>query len=252
MAKIFSYPGESAPQITSAAVQRFFEERAIKSTDLGATRAVIYQDKHPNLAERRDTLEKNRLLAKIAPSPTDRILDLGCGTGRWTGCLTASGAYYHGIDASAGLLQIARDGYPPSHSLRFTAVSVDDVSLERLSEPSGFNKVLSFGLLLYLNDDAAEEALRAMARVAAPSARIVLREPVGLLRRLTLVEHYSVDLEQTYSAVYRTESELLVMADKELGSRGFQLRESGDMFDSIELNNRAETKQRWFVFERSQ
>ena len=46
------------PQIDPAEVESFFSKRAEKAKTIGSLRAVIYQDKHPDLAERRDVSEK--------------------------------------------------------------------------------------------------------------------------------------------------------------------------------------------------
>ena len=92
--------------------------------------------------------------------------------------------------------------------------------------------------------------LNRIALVAAQKARIILREPVGIKNRLTLKEYFSEDMDQKYNAIYRTEMELLNMFDATIESVGFRLIDSGDVYQETELNNRAETKQRWFIFER--
>lgn len=63
MTRIFSSPEEhSNPRIEKESVARFFHERAQKLETVGPIRAVIYQDKHPDLAEKQDIAEKERLL----------------------------------------------------------------------------------------------------------------------------------------------------------------------------------------------
>ncbi len=61
MAKIYTKHGDDKPIINKGAVLNFFEKRAQKINQLGPIRAVIYQDKNPNLAEKRDIAEKNLL-----------------------------------------------------------------------------------------------------------------------------------------------------------------------------------------------
>ncbi len=54
MSRIYSREEESKPEISKEDVVAFFEKRAEKIAALGPVRAVIYQDKNPDLAERRD------------------------------------------------------------------------------------------------------------------------------------------------------------------------------------------------------
>jgi SAM-dependent methyltransferase len=248
--RIFSFPGEKKPAINSAAVLGFFEERAEKAKSLGPTRAVIYQDKSPDLAERRDAEEKTLIYPKIQVSKEDKVLDAGCGTGRWAEIIIPNCAWYQGIDISPGLIQIARERFGSFLNAQFSVCSIESVSLEAIGARGPFSRILSFGVYIYLNDGAVLEALKRIVMVAAQSARIVIREPIALENRLTLRDHYSEDMNQHYSAIYRTEGEMLDMFDAKLGPAGFALIDAGDVYKQAELNNRRETKQRWYLYVR--
>jgi SAM-dependent methyltransferase len=252
MARITTPPGPGKkPGLERDKVASFFEERARRIPLLGAVKAVIYQDKHPTLAEERDAREKEILLPLLALDGRQRLLDVGCGTGRWYESVRRHIAHYHGVDASPGLLAHARATYGESSEHRFTELLANHLSLSRLAAASSFDRILCAGLLIYLNDDEVTETLRGFVQVAAPSTRIVVREPVALHDRLSLVDHYSDDLESTYNSIYRTDAELLDMFRAILFPHGFTLTESRDLFSSPELNNRAETRQRIFILDRA-
>ena len=106
MPRIISLPGEEKPAIDKSAVFDFFEKRAEKVEALGPTRAVIYQDKSPDLADRRDAAEKALLYPKIELGTDDVVLDAGCGTGRWAELIIPACDFYNGIDVSPGLIQV--------------------------------------------------------------------------------------------------------------------------------------------------
>lgn len=250
MARIKSAPGADAPSIDRSSVVAFFEQRAKKAETLGPVRAVIYQDRHPDLAEKRDAAEKALLLPKIGLSKSDRVLDLGCGTGRWAEVVVPAAGHYHGVDVSPGLVAIARERFAEHGNARFTVCAVDELSPAGLGETEPFSRMLCFGVLIYLNDDEVTKTLTALAGLAAPRCRLVMREPVGLGERLSIVDHFSEDMEQTYNAIYRTEGELTEMAAATLGAVGFEVVDRGDVYAEAGLNNRADTKQRWFVIER--
>lgn len=250
MSRIFTKPEEDKPSISKKAVLDFFEQRAAKVPQLGAVQAVIYQDKTPDLATRRDAAEKALLFPKIQLRTEDRVLDAGCGTGRWASLLIPACSHYHGVDVSPGLIRVAQETYGTEQNARFSVASLDEISLEKLEETTPFTRIVSFGVYIYLNDDDVLRALMGIASCAALSARVVVREPIAVENRLTLREHFSQDMDQYYNAIYRTEFELKSLFDATLGGTGFRLVESGDVYAQADLNNRAETKQRWYIWER--
>lgn len=250
MARIKTIPGDEAPRINRSAVENFFELRAKKAEQLGPIRAVIYQDHHPDLAERRDAAEKSLLLPKLDLTAQDRVLDLGCGTGRWADIVASQVQNYHGADLSPGLVAIARKRLQTVPQARFSVCAADEISLARLAETEPFSRVLSFGLMIYLNDDEVRSVLHAIVAVAAHRCRVVLREPIAVESRLSIVDHFSEDLDQEYNAIYRTQEEMFAMTGDTLGISGFRLLECGDVYADAGLNNRSDTRQRWYVYER--
>lgn len=238
------------PQIDRDEVLDFFENRASRIGTLGPVRAVIYQDDHPDLAERRDRTEKERLLPMLALDGSQRLLDIGCGTGRWTGDVLPLCSHYHGIDFSPGLITHARQRFEDRPDALFSIASADRFSLASLCEAQPFDRMLCCGVLIYLNDEEVERAFRCMAASSAPAARLVLREPMALQARLTLQQHPSEELKHTYNAIYRTREELGRFLERTLMSSGFKIEAEGDLFLDASMNNRSETKQRWMILER--
>lgn len=249
--RILNTPGEkSAPRIDVVAVESFFSKRAEKAKIIGSLRAVIYQDKHPDLAERRDEAEKAILLPKLALQKQNRLLDIGCGTGRWTKVLAPLVQLYHGTDFAAGLIDIARKVHEATDNVHYSVLNSKSVKLKALDETQGFDRIVVFGLLIYLNEEDVLETFRRIAEVAMPECRLIIREPVAIDQRLTIKEHFSTDLDQVYNAIYRTESELLQLINETLSPAGFKLLNSGYVFDKAEMNNRTETVQKWYVLQR--
>lgn len=244
-------PGNSEGlQIDKKAVAEFFDRRAEKIASVGPLHAVIYQDKNAELAKSRDIAEKAKLLPLLRLDGTQRVLDIGCGTGRWANELVPASAWYHGIDACEGLVDYARQCFPVVRNCRFTVAAADDFSLESLGEYQSFDRVLCAGVLIYLNDTEVHQALRCIAAALSPGGLLMFREPLGVARRLTISEHYSEEMEQDYSAVYRTREELEALICKEMPGPAFHLVSSGYVYDDPGLNNRSDTRQQWFLVER--
>ncbi len=238
------------PRIEPDEVASFFEERARRIDRLGPVRAVLYQDNHPDLAERRDAAEREILTPLLQLHESSRLLDIGCGTGRWVTSVSHSCAHYHGIDLSPGLVEFASSYHSDRKNCRFTVCRATDVSLSAIDESLPFDRVLCAGLFIYMNDDEVDRAMRGIVGVSAPRCRVVFREPMAVEQRLTLRDHFSEDLNQTYNAIYRTQAELLDLAGATLLQNGFHVIETADLYSDPALNNRTETRQRWIVIER--
>lgn len=248
MTRIFSdTSGDTPPSLDPERVAAFFRERAGKAQQVGYVQSVIYQDKNPQLAQERDAHEKELLLPLLRLCPTDSVLDVGCGTGRWADVVVPQCGSYIGTDFCAELLSIAKDRFTAVPNVRFLCLPAESISIAQINRRC--DVILSLGLFLYLSDEAMARALQGYAEVAAGSCRLLVREPVATGQRMTLVEHYSEDMEQIYNAVYRTESEVISGLDQNLCPHGFTIRQSGDVFPAS-LNNRVETKQKWFLLER--
>jgi SAM-dependent methyltransferase len=234
--------------IDPEAVAAFFAGRAGRvDTDHPLT-SVLYQDANPQLAEERDRYERGFALPYLDLAPGHAVLDVACGIGRWAASVLPVTDDYVGVDLTEELVVAARAHWAGTGA-QFHAMPADAITLAGLGRTRGFDRVLVAGLLIYLNDDVLRRVLHMLAGVAAPACRIWLREPIGVEQRLTLREFWSEELSQSYSAVYRTRAELGEAIDATLTPAGFSIVAEGDLYPDA-LNNRAETKQRYFVLER--
>lgn len=222
------------------ATSTFFRGRGEHAADHPLT-ATMYQDE--DLAARRDREEKARVLPLLSFCPDDRVLDLGCGTGRWAVAVADQVDAYLGIDFSDGLLDVARLQAPRA---TFQSMNVARIEGAALDMPPPFSAIICSGILIYINDDDVRSMFRAISGMAAATCRIYLREPMARERRLTLDKHWSEELKDRYSAIYRTRDEYLELC-REL--RGFRLTHEGDPFPA-QLQNRAETSQRYMLLEK--
>ena len=109
------------------------------------------------------------VVERAAPRASERVLDLGCGTGNAALLAAARGATVVGVDPAARLLEVAR-ARAVGHALEITfalgeagAIPVDSGSVDVL--------VSVFGVVFAPDPVAAAEE---MARVTAPRGRIVL------------------------------------------------------------------------------
>lgn len=104
-------------------------------------------------------------LARLAVRPGERVLDLGCGSGRTSAALAAAGAVVTGIDLSPDLLALAR-ARPGAEAVAFRE---EDSAAARFAEP--FDALFSrCGAMFFGDPPAAWAHLRA---AMVPGGRLV-------------------------------------------------------------------------------
>ncbi len=101
------------------------------------------------------------VFAWLAPQKGERILDLGCGDGRLTARIAASGAQVLGVDISEDLLAAARD----------RGLSVQRMDGEALSFDREFDAVFSNAALHWMT--RPERVIAGVARALRPGGRFV-------------------------------------------------------------------------------
>jgi len=91
---------------------------------------------------------------------------------------------------------------------------------------------------------------RAVAALAAPAARVYLREPMAVTgSRLTLDRFPSEELQRDYSAIYRTPEQCHALFGAPLRAAGFVCEVEQPLYPP-ELCNRRETAQQIQFWER--
>jgi ubiquinone/menaquinone biosynthesis C-methylase UbiE len=112
-----------------------------------------------------------RALAIAALSPGARILDLGCGTGRWVRRYEERGFSAVGVDATFGMLQIAR-----AHET--TSPLVVGLAETLPFSDAVFDCVSDITVVQHLPYELQSRALQEMIRVLNPGGRLILIEVI--------------------------------------------------------------------------
>lgn len=225
----------------------FFENRGVNKKLGNKYNLVLFQDDNPSLAAERDRFEKEKIGEKLNVKKGARVLDIGCGIGRWGEYLLEKGVHYVGIDGSSLMIETGKE------NLSKYADKVLEVGffqqllkvLEKLNELDEYDLILVNGVFMYLNDQDFKKALKDIHRLIKNEGQFYLKESVGIEERLTLNKIYSESLTQTYSAIYRSEYEYAEAFMAEVGQE-FVIVESGLLFEEA-LNNREDTADYYWI-----
>ena len=234
-------------------VRSFFERRSSLIEKTGPLSVTMYQTEEA--ARKRDAHEKAVVLPLLPITADTRVLDIGCGTGRWAVALAPHVASYLGTDFSEVYVDAARRAVQGRDGEARTAFQVLDaraLARDALVISPPFDLIIMAGLTAFLNDDDVITLFETVANLAAPGAAIYFREPLATRERLTLVEHPSEALEDAYNVIYRTEEQIAELMTDALLAPGTTLVADAPLFppDLHAPQTRGETEQRIIIFQK--
>lgn len=232
-------------------IAAFFEGRREKKLD-NKYNLVLFQDDCPELAIKRDEMEKKKISPLLSAKEHQRVLDIGCGIGRWGEYLLEQGLYYVGIDGSSYMIEQAEENLRQFENKKLLVGIFQELLdvLKKSGEQKEFDMIFVNGVFMYLNDEDYIRALDDIKKVAGESCIIYVKESMARVKRLTLDEIYSESLTQEYSAIYRSIKEYDETL-RESWCPEFELKEQGELFPE-ELVNRKETLDYYLIFEKTE
>jgi ubiquinone/menaquinone biosynthesis C-methylase UbiE len=146
------------------------------------TIATEYDERIPGAGPADDMFTANEmdwLLSKIQPG--ERVLDIGCGTGRFTVPLAELGAEVSALDISVGMLDVLRK------KLRSKGLSADLKQGDMCELPfpdATFDVVTSFLALMHVPPADRPAVFHEVRRVLKPGGRMALGVKNGIFERL--------------------------------------------------------------------
>ncbi|HET9255059.1 MAG TPA: methyltransferase domain-containing protein [Pseudonocardiaceae bacterium] len=134
--------------------------------------------------------EMDFLLGKITPG--ERVLDMGCGTGRFTAPLAATGAEVTGLDLSSGMLTVARKKLAE----RGLKAEMRQGDMAELPFPDAtFDTVTSMLALMHIPLADRQAVFIEASRVLKPGGRMLLCVKNSVFERLFKGDRFaSVDV----------------------------------------------------------
>lgn len=224
--------------IDTQKIKEFFNKRAKKDEE---SLLVKTEFSNKENVENRHKEETELLLNKI-DFRNKKILEIGCGIGRWAEVFNDKCESYLGIDYSEELIKIAKENYDYDNC-HFQVLSASQLDTAKLLVNAPFDIVIITGVLIYFNDNTIKKLIKDLNNLCAINKIIYIRETISFLEtRLTLKDFFSEDLKTDYNAIYRTEDEFLEFIK---GIDGHTTIESGEIFH--ELKNFQETRYKYFL-----
>ena len=196
--------------INTSNTKAFYNERAKKLMDMECPyTAVLLGDQDSKNARDWNIFEKEYILPQLDINEHSRVLDIGCGIGRWAESIIPICGYYCGTDFSIQMIEAAKErNYNADKNYDFFTSSFQEfVEHDNSSINQKFDKVIIGGVCMYINDRDVNECFLNMLNHLQNKCTIYLTETVAIKNRLTLDECPSEALKTNYDVIYRTPEE---------------------------------------------
>jgi len=141
--------------------ERKIEGKLIR-TYFNKTQSLLFNDKSAEL-------EEKEILKHIQFNNKTRILDLGCGNGRWAKIFADICKYYVGVDFSEIFIESAQKQYSTSN----VEFYCNEVQSFRLKEK--FDYIFLIGLITYMNDEDVIKLSTNCRKMLLPTGKLILR-----------------------------------------------------------------------------
>lgn len=213
--------------------------------------SVLLGDQNPEYALAWDAYEKENILPKMQIDEHNKVLDIGCGMGRWAEVLIPRSGYYCGTDLSSEMVRCARERNNfPGRRYDFLNYGFEEFCALPEEELTGcFDRLWICGIMMYINDNALFAGMKRLLGKMALHAKVYFTETIALEERLTLNQFYSEALKADYDVIYRTEEEYNQVYRSWLDA-GFKIREQGILPHLNKEKEYSETERWYTIMER--
>jgi SAM-dependent methyltransferase len=172
-------PSPAPPPDRQDAASRAFWDGVAASDARGHLHGLLEQDRA--VAEFRDRAEKGILLRRLPElSRARRVLEVGCGGGRWTVELAGLCERILAVDISAGMVERARAAVAAAGRRN---ADVQVAAFHDVPEGGPFDLVYLGSCLHYIDDAHIEAGLARLDALVAPGAILLSRDTVSLTGR---------------------------------------------------------------------
>lgn len=188
-----------------------------KVKDFWESRASLYGKKDirsltvpwddPELLTQRDALEREVLEPVVPKDKTCHLLEMGCGTGRWTPFLAEKAGHVVAFDIAPGLVDIARQETKKA-GIENVEFHLGDARTFKVAEKFGI--ITAFGVTIYLNDEGLLEFAQNVVQMMTDDGIIIQKDPLSYAGRKTENCWYG-ESESDYCCVYRTQEDYNTM-----------------------------------------
>lgn len=211
--------------IRESAVKAFWARRATMET--GGTKSTLLGNHGGVDLTQMQNVKDNEAFRECAGGGQQRILEFGCGNGRWGELLKDIIECYSGIDYIPEYLEQARALFSGDARFRFAEGTLTALPDAFIRSGAPYTVGICAGCVMYLNDGDARHFYESVEQL--PVDALFLKESTSTLdNRLTLKDFPSKELQADYNVVYRMPTEYEAFYRRALP--GFRIERKGWLY----------------------
>jgi len=245
--------GEKIP-VSVNAVKEFWNKRASMFEEKGIN-ATICGNQNMETAQKETEYDWDHVIPQLAITKKSRVLDAGCGIGRFAKMIYPQCGFYCGVDYTEKMVQVTeqicreiKESNPESGLYSLHHMSVTEAVEKNPAFFGGpFDIYVMWSIGMYMNDEDLEHVFQLLPQLMQERSTILLQDSIGLEKRLTLNQFPSESLQSTYSAIYRTREEYLELCSP-LFEAGFSVAKEEKIPDFG--NSYADSERRYWIIKR--
>jgi SAM-dependent methyltransferase len=185
-------------------VKAFWNDRAAREGEMD-DRSITFFCEDASALAFRDEREKALFSEKAGWGGAEKVLEAGCGSGRWTGFLAQRCAHLVAFDFAPELLAVNRRAAHRAGIGNITHIEADMLSLDMPDRD--FDAAICFGVSLYLRDSDLVPSYRNLRRHLRSGGTLFTKEPLASGERIEETDLWNESLRARYSCIYRSRQE---------------------------------------------
>ena len=230
-------------------MREFWEKQSLKKVSY--IHSISNLTKNQEFSKEKSIKEMNTVeeFFQKTKSNYNSCIEIGAGTCQWTYLLSKFSKSVLASDISEGMLKKGKEYLESKFQSKSISYFSGDILNEESPQNAPYDLFFISGLILYLDEKTLLKLLDFINRFASKNSTIYMREPVGVKKKFILDNIFSKELQMNYSAIYRTEEDLLNKFDKInfIKSKNIWFHKNGSKF-----NRWNETRLKLFILRRIQ
>lgn len=231
--------------VSAKMIKEFYDNRASKYKDGEKTRntAVLLGDNNPQYADESNKIEKKIIKPYLNIGKQHKVLDIGCGVGRWAEDIIPTCNQYMGVDFSTEMIRVASKYFERYSNAKFINSAFQDIFTNKDICNQKFDTVIIVGVSMYINENDLKQCYEKLSKILNKGAIVYIEESVAVQERLTLNDIWSENLNDNYNAIYRTREEYLDILAPLLSSTEIIKEDYMKQWDKKELSETSH----WYI-----
>ena len=190
-------------------MNNFWENQSLKKYSFIHSASNLSNDKKFSKEKSKNEMKRIQDLLFSQNRTYSSCLEIGAGSCQWTYILAKISKKVLATDTCKGMLDIGIE-YTIKKKIRNKIdFFYGDICEKKYPQNSPYDLVFISGLILYLSQNQFSKLIKFISMNTKTCSTIVLREPVGINKEYILDNVYSSELKTNYSAIYRTEKNII-------------------------------------------